>query len=69
MIYHNLNRQMTLGYVDVLDYGKSIQDCYRCLQNNRPLQHHTLRLSNPFPPKFNVDEVNSGSGSACKINT
>ena len=25
---------------------------YRCLQNKRPLQKHTLRLSTPFPKKY-----------------
>ena len=34
---------------------------YRCLQNKR--------LTNPFPQNINVDEMNNGSGSACKINT
>ena len=42
---------------------------YRCLQNKRPLQNHTPRVSTPLPPKFNVDEVNIWSGSACEINT
>ena len=40
---------------------------YRCLQNKRPLEKHMLQLSNTCPPKINVGEVTSGSGSACKI--
>ena len=39
-----------------------------CLQNKRPLQNHAPRLSNPFPPKFNVAGMTIVSGSACKIN-
>ena len=39
---------------------------YRCLQNKRPIQKHTLRLSNPFPPKINVDEVNMEVGRHAK---
>ena len=39
---------------------------YAILYYAIPLQKHTLRLSNPFPPNINVDEVNNGSGPACK---
>ena len=45
------------------------RQCHRCLQNKRPLQNHTPSLSNPFPPKINVDEVTNRSGSVCEINT
>ena len=42
---------------------------YRCLQHKCPLENHAPRLSNPFPPKINVDEVENGSGSPCETNT
>ena len=74
-LIHTLGQE--LHFVSIEFTGRSVcsQDLplllgwYRCLQNKRPLHKHTLRLSNPFPPKINVDEVTNGSGSACKLNT
>ena len=64
-------KQEIAKYNDNGENGRSYNNdtCYRCLQNKRPLRNHTPRLSNPFPPKFNVDEMQNVSGSACKINT
>ena len=38
--------------------SKRTQGCllpYRCLQNKRPLQSHTPRVSTPLPSNFSVD--------------